>query len=148
MSDTSDREFVITRLLRAPCARVFAAWTSPAEVDLWMGPDDFVTTTISMDVRVGGLWRYTMSHPVHGTFPNRIAYLTVEPLNRLEYLHGTDDEPDQFHVTVTFEAQSAETLLTMRGVFPTAEVLEQKKRFGAIEMGHQTMRRLAVHVES
>ena len=40
----TDREIVITRLIDAPPARVFDAWTDPEQVVQWWGPRGFTTT--------------------------------------------------------------------------------------------------------
>ena len=52
--NTSDREVIITRTVKAPRALVFNAWTDPVHLERWYGPDAFVTRTISMDFRVRG----------------------------------------------------------------------------------------------
>ena len=41
-SSTADREIVTTRLIDAPRALVFEAWTDPKHVAHWFGPDGFV----------------------------------------------------------------------------------------------------------
>jgi uncharacterized protein YndB with AHSA1/START domain len=78
-------------------------------------------------------------------FPNRTRYLEVVPHERLVYLHdtGVDDDPKGFHVTVTFTARGGETEIRMVSLFATREAVEEVKKFGAVEMGQQTMRKLA-----
>jgi uncharacterized protein YndB with AHSA1/START domain len=39
-----ERELVITRIFDAPRHLVFQAWTEPARVARWWGPQGFVTT--------------------------------------------------------------------------------------------------------
>jgi uncharacterized protein YndB with AHSA1/START domain len=51
---SSDREIVISRVLDAPRALVFAVWTDPKHVGAWYGPRGVTITTLSMDVRAGG----------------------------------------------------------------------------------------------
>ncbi|HNI05297.1 MAG TPA: SRPBCC domain-containing protein [Flavobacteriales bacterium] len=34
----NDREVRTTRIIAAPCERVFAAWTDPAQLASWWGP--------------------------------------------------------------------------------------------------------------
>jgi uncharacterized protein YndB with AHSA1/START domain len=147
-ADTSDREIVKSRLIRAPRELVFEAWTDPAHVDHWMGPNGFTTTTLSMDVRPGGLWRFVM-RGMGMEFPNRVTYLEVVKPERLVYYHGgdSDEEARQMHVTVTFEQQGERTLLTMRSVFPSAAERDKVvKEYNAIEGGQQTLDRLEAHV--
>ena len=57
-SSTADREIVITRLLDAPREVVFEAFTDPAHIGEWWGPNGFTNTIHEMHVTPGGVWRY------------------------------------------------------------------------------------------
>lgn len=144
-SDTAHREIVITRVFNAPRETVFHAFTDPKHVDQWYGPRGFKTSTIDMNVRVGGVWNYVMRHEEHGEFRNRVRYNEVVCPERLQYTHdsGVDGDPSAFEVTVLFEAQGNSTKVTMRSVFPTVAEFERVKGFGAVEGGQQTLERLA-----
>jgi uncharacterized protein YndB with AHSA1/START domain len=91
-----------------------------------------------------------MMHGPDGTdYPNRVQYIEVTPPERLVYMHGSDEKPDQFHVTVVFEAQGNRTRVTMRSLFPTREARDFVVReYGAIEGGEQTLARLEEYVSS
>ena len=146
-SSTADREIVTSRLIDAPRALVYEAWTDPRHVGHWYGPDGFTITTESMDVRPGGVWRFVMHGPDGKDWPNLITYEEVTPPARLVFLHGDDKEPDQFHVTVTFDDQAGKTALTMRAVFKTAAAREYVVReHGAVEGAQQTVARLEQYV--
>jgi uncharacterized protein YndB with AHSA1/START domain len=148
-SSTADREIVTTRLIDAPRELVFAAWTEAKHVGHWFGPDGFTTITHSMDVRPGGVWRFTMSGPDGKDWPNVVTYEEVVPPERLVYMHGDDREPDMFHTTVTFADEGGRTALTMRAVFKTAAARAQVVREnGAIEGAQQTVSRLERYVRS
>jgi pimeloyl-ACP methyl ester carboxylesterase/uncharacterized protein YndB with AHSA1/START domain len=144
----ADREIVITRVLHAPVALVFKAWTDPQHVDEWWGPDGFRNETSQMDVRPDGLWRYVMHGPDGVDYGNRVVYTEVAPPERLVYTHGSDieDDPAAFQVTVTFDQQGDETLLTMRSLFATVAQRDETVAFGAIELGQQTLGRFEAHV--
>lgn len=143
-ASTSDRELVIERVFDAPRELVWKAWTEPAHVDKWWGPNGFRNETFSMDFRVGGVWRYVMHGPDGKDWPNWIRYEEISKPERLVYSHGEEgsDEP-WFRVTVTFVAEGNRTRAVMRSVFPSAEALAAVKKFGAGEGGQQTMARLA-----
>ena len=144
----ADREIVTTRLIDAPRELVFEAWTDPKHVAHWFGPEGFVTTTHSMEVRPGGVWRFTMRGPDGRDWPNVVTYEQVVPPERLVYLHGDETEPDMFHTTVTFDDQGGKTALTMRAVFKTAAAREFVARErGAIEGAQQTVSRLERYVQ-
>jgi uncharacterized protein YndB with AHSA1/START domain len=148
-SSTADREIVTTRLIDAPRALVFEAWTDPQHVAHWFGPDGFVTTTQSMDVRPGGQWRFTMRGPDGTEWPNVVTYEQVVVPERLVYLHGDDNEPDMFHTTVTFDDRAGKTALTMRAVFKTSAARDfVASERGAVEGGQQTIARLETYVRT
>lgn len=144
---TSDREMVLTRTFDAPRDVVWKAWTDPNHVAQWWGPRGFTTTVHAMDVRPGGFWKYVMHGPDGTDYDNYVSYLEVVRPERLVYNHGSfENDPAQFHVTVTFAEQGGKTRLTMRSVLPTVEQFEQVKKFGAIELGNQTLDRLGEHL--
>lgn len=146
MSNTADREIVFSRLLDAPQALVYEAFTNPEHVTQWWGPNGFTNTTLEMDVRPGGVWRILMHGPDGVDYPNKMVFKEVDPPARLTYSHGDDGgaEEESFEVTVTFEAQGDKTLLTMQLLFPTAaECQRVAERSGAFEGGKQTLARLA-----
>ena len=63
MSDTAaDQQVLITRIFDAPRAQVFRAWTDPAQVAAWYGPEhmDAPPERVNIDLRVGGRWELTM----------------------------------------------------------------------------------------
>ena len=82
-------------------------------------------------------------------FTNRFDYLEVVPVERLVLDHGsdTDDDPARFRVTLTFDEQAdGKTVLTLRQLHPSAEQRDEKIGFGAVELGLQTMQKLAHHL--
>ena len=58
-----DREIVISRLIDAPQELVFEAFTDQKHIGEWWGPNGFTTTTLIMDLRPGGIWRFVMHGP-------------------------------------------------------------------------------------
>jgi uncharacterized protein YndB with AHSA1/START domain len=145
----TDREIVITRLIDAPPARVFDAWTDPEQVVQWWGPRGFTTTTHKMEVKPGGVWRFVMHGPDGRDYQNKITYLEIVPPESLVYRHGggEDLEPVSFQTTVTFVAEGNKTRVTIRSVFPTREERDRVvKEHGAIEGGDQHLARLDEHL--
>lgn len=149
-SSTADREIVLTREFDAPRELVWRAWTEPEHLAQWFGPNGFTTTIHSMDVRPGGVSRYTMHGPDGTDYPNRVVYREVVKPERLVYMLGddVDDDPGAFHVTVDFTEENGRTRLRQRMLFPTAEQRQATVDFGAIELGQQTMQRLGDYVET
>ena len=145
----SNREIVTTRLINAPRERVWKAFVDPEQVVQWWGPNGFTTTTESMKVKAGGIWKYMMHGPDGRDYPNKIIYDEVVEPEKLVY-HHSDDGANidvSFVSTITFEEQDGKTLITMRAVFKTAEELERiDKEYGARVGAQQTLGRLAEFV--
>ncbi|HEX6678541.1 MAG TPA: SRPBCC domain-containing protein [Actinomycetes bacterium] len=61
-TDPAAEGITITRVFDAPRELVFRAWTEPERFVCWFGPADSEVppSTVSMDVRPGGVWRATM----------------------------------------------------------------------------------------
>jgi uncharacterized protein YndB with AHSA1/START domain len=149
VNDTSDRALSLSRTFAAPRDLVFEAWTRAEHLDRWMGPDGFVTTTSSMDFRVGGEWIYEMRSEQYGSFPNRVRYTAIVPDERLEYDHDSGEgSTNGFTVVVTFADVPGGTLVTLTNTMATAEAAEAARKFGAVEMGGQTLRHLGEFVDS
>ena len=53
-----EREIVLCRVIAAPRARVFQAFTDPSQITRWFGPKGFKTETLEIDIREGGRWRF------------------------------------------------------------------------------------------
>jgi uncharacterized protein YndB with AHSA1/START domain len=144
-----DREIVLVRVLDATREAVFAAWTDAAAFCQWFGPDGYTCTVREMDVRPGGRACFDMVSGDGTVFTNRFDYLDVVPVERLVLDHGSDvdDDPARFRVTLTFDAQAdGKTVLTLRQLHPTVERRAAGIGFGAVELGLQTMQKLARHL--
>jgi len=144
-----DREIVLSRVVAAPRNLVFKAWTDPQHLPHWFGPAGFKVETQEIDIRAGGRWRFVFVAPDGTRYDNRMVFLKVEAPRLLEIDHGTDkdDDPGRFRVIVTFDEQSnGKTVVTLRQLHPTRAQRDAKISFGAVEFGHQTLDKLALHV--
>lgn len=145
------RSMVAIRIFDAPRELVFAAWTDPKHLEQWWGPTGFTTTTHSIDIREGGVWRFVMHGPDGRDYQNRITYDEIVRPERIVYHHGGGDdvEPVQFRTTVTFEDVGGKTRLTLQAVFPSAEERDRVIReYGADKGMVQTLARLEAHIAS
>lgn len=144
-----DREIVLTRVIAAPRERVFQAWTDPAQITRWFGPEGFKVETLECDIRPSGRWRFVYTGPDGAVWDNRIVFLRIQTPDRIEMEHGSDrdDDPNRFHVTVLFDSQSdGKTVLTLRQLHPTKAQRDAGIGFGAVEYGYQTLDELARHL--
>jgi uncharacterized protein YndB with AHSA1/START domain len=58
MTLPSDRGIALNRIFTAPRPRVFAALTTPDRLKCWLGPPGWELATCTLDLRVGGQYRY------------------------------------------------------------------------------------------
>jgi uncharacterized protein YndB with AHSA1/START domain len=96
------------------------------------------------------MWRFDLVGPDGHRYSNRVAYLEVVAPERLVFDHGSDidDDPDRFHVTITFdELAGGKTFLTLRQLHPSAERRADTIGFGAVELGYETLAKLAAALE-
>ncbi len=132
-----------TRLLDAPRDLVWEVWTNPEHIKEWWGPNGFSLTTKSMHVEPGKIWEFIM-HGMGRDWDNKIEYTEVKKPSLLSYKHsGTRSEDYNFTVTVSFEEVEGKTLLTMKSVFKSKEIIDElNRKVNAIEGGKQTLSRL------
>jgi uncharacterized protein YndB with AHSA1/START domain len=141
---TADREFVHSRLIDAPPERVFRAFSEPAHLARWWGPDGFSSTFQTFDLRTGGHWRLVMHGPDGTDYPNESVFTEVAAPHRvvIEHLSG-----HHFLLTITFTAQGGGTLVGWRQVFDTAQ---ERQRIAAFvtAANEQNLDRLAAEVRT
>ena len=145
-----DREIVLSRVINAPRAKGFEAWTNAEHLCQWFGPAGFTIENIECDVRVGGVWRFVMVSPDGTRFDSRMVFLEIVAPELLVIDHGSDldDDPSPFRMTITFDEQSdGKTVVTLRQLHPTKEQRKATIDFGAVEYGYQTLGKLVGHVE-
>lgn len=113
-------ELTVTRDIRAPRARVFAAWTDPKLASLWWAPQDCTPLTCEMDVRPGGVWRRTMRIPDGTVITKHGVYRDVTPPGLLSFTYTTDYADGRVDpltlVTVTLTEIAGGTRVTLRHV--------------------------------
>ena len=141
-------QLIHTRMLNAPRALVWEVWTNPEHIKEWWGPNGFTLTHKSMQVKKGGEWKFTM-HGFGKDFENKVEYLEVVKPSLLSYRHGDEKDTISFMVYVSFEDVGNKTLLTMRSVFKSEEILtELNRQVKAVEGGKQTLDKLEAYLKT
>lgn len=124
MSDPMKAEVSFERLLDAPVAKVWRAWTDPVELAKWWGPHHFTNPECEVDLRPGGRMWIVMRAPDGSDYPMSAQFQEVVPQERLVFLSVAEDKdghPQLRSLTsVTFEDAGDKTRLT---VHATAEGL-------------------------
>ena len=88
MSRTTSKagDLSMTRLIRAPRADVWAAWTDPASFAQWWLPAPLTCRVLTLDVRPGGAMLTEMSENGSDFQPHMNAcFLAVETLQRIVF---------------------------------------------------------------
>jgi uncharacterized protein YndB with AHSA1/START domain len=141
-------EIKLYRVFDAPLKMVWEAWTDEKQVGQWWGPRGFTITTHSKDLRVGGMWHYTMHGPDGVDYINKTRYFEFEPYTKMVYDHGGNDErKPMFRVTVLFKEVAGKTHLDMTMAFDSAEAAENSRVFIKKAGGNSTWDRLAEYLE-
>jgi len=107
----------LKRRLRAPPAKVFAAWTDPEKIMRWMSPAEFKTPQAESDARVGGRYRIVILSPDGEKHAVGGVYREVVANEKLVFTWAWDaapgDEAYESLVTVLFKPDAGGTLLTL-----------------------------------
>lgn len=78
-----DHDLVISRLLKAPRAALWRAWTEPDRLKEWWCPKPWVTEVRAFELRPGGAFHTFMSGPDGGTSDNPGCFLEIVPGERI-----------------------------------------------------------------
>ncbi|MEY2877907.1 MAG: hypothetical protein RLZZ15_287 [Verrucomicrobiota bacterium] len=116
---TSDREILSTRLIAAPRAFVWRAWTEPEHLARWWGPKGFTNTFREFEPRPGGHWRFTMHGPDGTDYDNESVFVEVTAPACLVFDHFSNPK---FRVTATFAEEAGGTRVGFLMHFESAAV--------------------------
>ncbi len=110
MTQTEKLSLEIKRLIKAPRDRVYAAWTDPAQLKEWFGPESIQTQDFVADVRVGGKFRWDLRNSEGETVTCLGEYRELQPDRKIVFTwQWADDETWENHVSVvTVELQDRE----------------------------------------
>jgi uncharacterized protein YndB with AHSA1/START domain len=153
-------EFVISRVIAAPRALVWKAWTDAEQLARWWGPRSF-TNQCEIDLRPGGVFRVVMRSATGVDYPLKSVYREVVAPERLVYVSDLSEHPDEWHdllnpsrdkslgrpalespSTVTFEEHDGQTRLTLSTVFESAALRDAFLKIGIDEGWSQSLERL------
>lgn len=154
----------LTRVYDASPDVVFKAWYEPDRMKQWFAPEGFTIPHCEIDLRVGGILRFSMQSPEWNDgreiwseavfqeidVPRRtisLAYFSDEAGNRVKpsACGLSEDFPDEMVMTVTFEPQEngRKTKLTVTQSIPLAIA----ERNGAPIGWGQTLDHLAAYLK-
>jgi uncharacterized protein YndB with AHSA1/START domain len=104
----------LKRRLKAPPAKVFAAWTDPEKVKHWMGPGDISVLSVACDARTGGHFNWVMRNPAGEVHDVSGVYREVVPNEKLVFTWAWKSTPERESlVTVSIKPDGDGSLLTL-----------------------------------
>jgi uncharacterized protein YndB with AHSA1/START domain len=144
LQGVAERTMILERVIKAPVEVVWGVWMNPETLPKWWGPDGFSCRTSRIDLQPGGEWVFDMIAADGTVFPNHHRYGKVIPDTWLDYtLHRGENGPKHADAWASFAAEGGATKVTLGMVFATAEEFRNAKGFGAVELGLQTLGKLA-----
>jgi uncharacterized protein YndB with AHSA1/START domain len=110
----ADTQILITRDFDAPRHLVFLAWTTPELIMRWWSGGRGEVTTVEVDLRPGGSWRYVMMADGGTEAAFHGEYREIVPDERIVSTEVYEDVPDAEAVTtLTLTETDGRTRLTM-----------------------------------
>ena len=119
-----DRELVMTRVLDAPRALVWRAFTTPELVKRWLGPARHPMVECEMDVRVDGRYRWAWRMPDGSLMGMGGTYLEVVANERIVNTEKFDMSwyPGEAVDTLTLREESGKTTAMQVVRYDSAEI--------------------------
>jgi len=91
----------IKRFINVPRDRVYAAWTDPAQLKQWFGPENVQTHDLIADARVGGKFRWDLTNSEGEKMTARGEYRELQPGKKIVFTWQWDDDEDwENHISV------------------------------------------------
>ena len=81
-------------MINAPRERVYAAWTDPAQLRQWFGPEFVQTRDIIADAREGGEFRWDLINREGKEMTIRGEFRELQPGRRIVFTWQWDDDED------------------------------------------------------
>lgn len=123
-----ERELVIERIFDAPRELVWRAFTESDRLARWWGPKGFTMLVLTLDVRPGGVFHYSMRSPGGDVMWGKFVYRDVHAPERIVFVNSFSDEegnvtraplsptwPLEILNTVTLTESDGKTTVTLRG---------------------------------
>src|SRR5436853_451033 len=90
VTTTHSDGFVLTRVVDAPVARVWRAWTEGEQLAKWSAPPGYTIPQAEGDLRLGGEWRCCMRDPDGREHWLGGVYREIVPHKLLSMTHAWD----------------------------------------------------------
>ncbi len=126
-----DTQILITREFAAPRHLVWRAWTEPELIARWWAGERGRVTSVEVDLRVGGRWRYAMATDDGSEVGFHGEYREIAAPGRMVSTEVYEGVPDSEAVnTLTLTEHGGRTVLTV-----LVEHTSRENRDGHVESG-------------
>ena len=89
---TEKTSLEIKRFIKAPLIRVYEAWSDPAQLKEWWGPEGVRTRSLSADARAGGKYRWDLVNQEGEEMSVFGEYREVVPGKKIVFTWQWDDD--------------------------------------------------------
>lgn len=121
----------IKRRIKAPPAKVYAAWTDPQKIMHWWGPEAAEVLHAEVDLRVGGRFRKITRTPDGEQHEVSGIYREVVPNEKLVFTWAWRSTPERESlVTVALKGDGGGTVLTLTHEQFFDEAAREGHRYG------------------
>ena len=143
----SDTEIEITRVVDAPRALVFDAWTKPEHIPNWMlGPPGWTMPVCEVDLRAGGAWHFAWHKSDGNEMTMRGIYREVSPPERIVSTESWGPEWPETLNTVTFSEEAGQTTIVVTVRYPSKEARDAALGTGMKQGMNMSFERLAAYL--
>ncbi len=128
-------ELQLSRVMDAPRALVWKAWSEPEHLKQWWAPKPWVTPLCEFDLRTGGTFRTVMRGPEGQEFDNSGVFLEIVPQKKIvftdAYVNAWTPSAKPFMTAIiTMEDEGRKTKYAARVLHWSAADLEEHVKMG------------------
>ena len=147
----SDTEIVIEREFDAPAHLVWRATTEPELIKRWWSGKRGEVTSVEVDLRVGGTWRYVMETPegfevaFHGTYREIVPNEKVVSTELYEGAPGVTEDDATVNTMTLVERDGKTTLTTLVqcGIKETRDAIIESGMEGGMQEAFDALEEVA-----
>jgi uncharacterized protein YndB with AHSA1/START domain len=125
LATSQEQRVVVRRVIHAPVARVYAAWSDADIAARWAWGHEFDNLSVELDCRPGGQWRQAIRNRVTGTrWDFSGEFREVVPLQRVVFTFnwrsdaGDVEGPSLVRVDLSSHADGTEVVITHTELAP------------------------------
>lgn len=147
-ADKPEFELRLERVIDAPLARVFDAWSKPEQIVKWFAPRPLTLEIASLEFRAAGSFRMAMVWP-DGKQRHDFAgtYVEIVPRKKIVWTGEFPGDPkDNIRTEVLFEDLKGKTRISVRQTFVVVTEISKAPTQGARQGWTMTLDQLAAFV--